>query len=77
MATRITGQAIQVRRGSSGRFYNAKAYGGSVRSAHDYALDGEGNAAKAANALCAKLGWAGEMKGGQLADNSYVFVFVE
>lgn len=71
-------QAIQVKylgptnyRGSR---YKATAAAGSVTVSAKDALSTVGNVIAAAQALCAKFGWAKGMVCGQLADGSYVCV---
>jgi hypothetical protein len=77
-------QAIQVKflgptniRGSR---YKATCASGSITLGVDHALHLEQNAARAAVALCNKLGWSGlpygdELIVGGLPNGSYVFVF--
>lgn len=48
--------------------------GNRITIAWDYTLDGEGPYRKAAAALCAKMGWEGEMVAG-FTSVGYVFVF--
>jgi hypothetical protein len=48
--------------------------GNKVTISYPYELSGEDCHLKAANALCAKMGWTGELIGGSLK-NGYVFVF--
>ena len=61
--------------------YKASAQAGSVTLEFDHALGFEAAAAKAAVALCTKLGWTkpfhGDLICGGLPDGSYVFVFAE
>jgi hypothetical protein len=49
--------------------------GNRVSISYPYELSGEAVHRAAANALCVKMGWTGEMIGGSLRDG-YVFVFV-
>jgi len=56
----------------------ATALAGSLTVGYDYALDGAGNHAAAAQALIARLGWTGTFaQGGNAAGNGYVFVDVQ
>jgi hypothetical protein len=48
--------------------------GNKVTISYPYELSGEDCHRKAADALCAKMGWTGELIGGSLK-NGYVFVF--
>jgi hypothetical protein len=48
--------------------------GNKVTTSYPYELSGEDCHRKAADALCAKMGWTGELIGGSLK-NGYVFVF--
>ena len=50
--------------------------GNRITISYDDALDSEDAHRKGAEALCAKMGWAGEMACGSLGD-SYVFVFLK
>lgn len=49
----------------------------SVTLSYDYALDGEGNARTAANALAGKMGWRHPTGAGQLPNGDYVFTLGE
>lgn len=55
----------------------ASADGGSVTIGHDSALSSENAHAKAARALCVKLGWTGTLISGVTASGEHVFVFVD
>lgn len=44
---------------------------------YDHDLDGTGNAAKAAVALCERMAWGGTLAHGQLPNGDHVFCFVE
>jgi hypothetical protein len=75
-------QAIEVKYvGASnyrGSRWRASCASGSVSIPYDSGtkmIPGEENAAVAAQALCAKLGWSGTMHGGQLKNGNWVFVF--
>jgi len=50
--------------------------GNRVTISYPYELSGEAVHRKAAEALCAKMGWKGHLVGGSLK-NGYVFVFAE
>ncbi len=58
-----------------GSRYKAIAQAGSVTLSTDFALNGEGNAAAAALALCAKFGWPGDLIISSLPNGDYVAVF--
>lgn len=49
--------------------------GNRVTISYPYELSGEAVHRKAADALCAKMGWKGDLASGSLK-NGYVFVFV-
>ena len=59
-----------------GSRYKATAAAGSVTVSVGNALSTECNVIAAAQALCAKFGWAKGMVYGQLADGSYAFVML-
>ncbi len=75
-------QAITVRflgpTNTLGSRYKASCAAGSITLSSDYALNPEQNAARAAVALCKRLGWTkdyyGDLICGGLEDGSYVFV---
>jgi hypothetical protein len=48
--------------------------GNKVTISYPYELSGEAVYRKAADALCSKMGWSGNLVGGSLK-NGYVFVF--
>ena len=50
--------------------------GNRVSVSYDYALSGEAVHRAAADALCAKMNWTGDLIGGSLK-NGYVFVFMK
>ena len=50
--------------------------GNRITISYPYELSGEAVHRKAAEALCAKMNWPGELAGGSIK-NGYVFVFVE
>ncbi len=58
------------------RIRASTSLGQSVMISFPYELSGEAVHRKAAEALCAKLGWTGRMVGGGIK-GGYVFVFVE
>ena len=57
-----------------GSRYKAIAEAGSVTLSTDFALNGEGNAARAALALCDKFGWPGDLIVSSLPTGGYVAV---
>lgn len=58
-----------------GSRYKAIAQAGSVTLSTDFALNGDGNAAAAALALCDKFGWPGDLIVSSLPNGDYVAVF--
>ena len=60
---------------SKGSRYKAIAQAGSVTLSTDFGLNGEGNAARAALALCDKFGWPGDLIISGLPSGDYVAVF--
>lgn len=62
---------------TKGSRYSARnADGKSVILSTDFALNSDENHARAAIALCEKMGWDGQLIGGQTKAGRYTFVFV-
>lgn len=59
---------------SRGSRIKASAFGGSVTLGWNYALDSQENHRAAAQALLAKMGWAGSYVHGVLPSGDHVFV---
>ena len=57
------------------RIWASTSDGHRVSISYPYELSGEACHKKAAEALCEKMGWKGQLAGGGLK-NGYVFVFV-
>ena len=75
-------QAIETRylgpTNTKGGRIKATAWAGSVTVGYDHALNTDGNHKAAADALIAKMGWAGTFaQGGNAKGDGYVFVNVE
>lgn len=59
------------------RYVASNPDGKRVVISKDYALDTDKMHLKAALALCAKMGWHGELIGGWIGKSQYAFVFAE
>lgn len=61
---------------TKGSRIKATANGNSITISFDYSLDSEARHAKAARALCDKMGWENKLIAGGLDAGNYVFVML-